>query len=985
MSRFAVWAHFGAFALSIALTFFSHITYAQIPARGSSASRRPNVILVMTDDQGYGDLGIHGNSKIRTPNLDALARESVRLTDFHVDPTCAETRSALMTGRYATRVGVWHTVMGRSILQEDETTMAEFFRRAGYRTGMFGKWHLGDNYPYRPIDRGFEEVLAHGGGGIGQTPDHWGNDYFGDTFFHNGRPEKQTGYCTDIFFRAALDFISRHRNEPFFCYLATNAPHGPYRVDPSYSDPYVKAGVPPTMARFYGMITNIDENMGHLLEKLREWKLRDNTIVIFMTDNGTAAGLARRGEKGSWRGFNAGMRGKKGSQYEGGHRVPCFWSWPAGSFARDAEVPHLAAHIDILPTLAELCGLPRPDDGHPWDGRSLASLLRNPQATFPQRTLLVHSQRVDRPQKWRKCSVMRGRWRLVDGKELYDLRSDPGQERDIASDHPELVTELRQAYEAWWKELEPEFDQMVEFPLGDRHAPSVTLTAHDWHPLPQTRGLPPWNQTMIAQDPAVNGYWAVHVKGPGRYRVTLRMRPPSVLYRFRTGRATIEFHFQNETVEAAVEVPSGAQQIDFEVDLPAGSARLHSVVEEEGRGARGAYFATIRKLDDLDLGATPALRANDRIVWLGAGLLERMQRLGYTETWLLSRLDARGVTFRNLGWSGDDVWGTARAVFGTQVDGFDRLRRDLVDARPTAVVVQYGANEASDANMSSSTFRAGLLQVVDLVESMGARVILMTPRAREEIGPPLPDPSAYNARLARLCDVQKEIARSHAIPWIDLFSRTGGRLTDDGVHITPFGYWRLGKRIAEALAGPPQPWLIDLDMRTDALEATGCLITALEKSEHGVAWTATDRHLPPPPPPSDAPRNARWLLNLGTLRIRHLPLGHYRLVVDGKPLQEARFDAFAFGRTITARPGEDQAEELRRRIVEKNQLYFHRYRPQNETYLFLFRKHEQGNNAKEVFEFEPLVEKVEQEIERLRRPVAHRWQVVRTRDVRTEP
>ena len=202
------------------------------PAATSTPGRQapPNVVLVVTDDQGYGDLGCHGNPILRTPNLDALYRRSVRLTDFHVGPTCAPTRASLMTGRYCNRTGVWHTIMGRSLLRRDEVTMADVFAAGGYRTGIFGKWHLGDNYPYRPQDRGFHEVLIHGGGGVGQTPDAWGNDYFDDTYLHNGTPEKFSGYCTDVWFDGAMRFIEDNRDRPFFAYLATNAPHSPYRV-----------------------------------------------------------------------------------------------------------------------------------------------------------------------------------------------------------------------------------------------------------------------------------------------------------------------------------------------------------------------------------------------------------------------------------------------------------------------------------------------------------------------------------------------------------------------------------------------------------------------------------------------------------------------------------------------------------------------------------------------------------------------------------
>ena len=263
----------------------------------AASNRQPNVVLIMTDDQGYGDIGAHGNTMIRTPNLDHLHSQSIRFTNFHVDPTCSPTRSALMTGRYSTRTGVWHTIMGRSLMFSDEVTMAQVFESAGYRTGIFGKWHLGDNHPMRPQDRGFQESVVIGGGGITQTPDFWGNDYFDDTYSHNGVPEKYSGYCTDVFFENALRFIEKNRTTPFFAYVPTNVPHGPFNIADTYSRPYRDKGVPADMTNFYGMIENADENIGRLLAKLKEWGLDENTLVIFMTDNGTAAGVARPNAK----------------------------------------------------------------------------------------------------------------------------------------------------------------------------------------------------------------------------------------------------------------------------------------------------------------------------------------------------------------------------------------------------------------------------------------------------------------------------------------------------------------------------------------------------------------------------------------------------------------------------------------------------------------------------------------------------------------
>ncbi|HID07217.1 MAG TPA: N-acetylgalactosamine 6-sulfate sulfatase, partial [Armatimonadetes bacterium] len=392
---------------------------------------------MITDDQGYGDLGCHGNPVIQTPNLDWLHAHSTRLTNFHVDPLCSPTRAALMTGRYSCRVGVWATILGRSLLRREEATMADIFAANGYRTGIFGKWHLGDNYPFRPQDRGFQEVLVHGGGGIGQTPDFWGNDYFDDTYWHNGRPEAFKGYCTDVFFDAALKFIEANRDHPFFAYIATNAPHSPFHVPEKYAEPYLKMGVPQHRARFYGMITNIDENVGRLLTRLRECGLEGDTIVIFTTDNGTSAGYdPRTGD-----GYNAGMRGIKGSAYDGGHRTPCFIRW-AGELQEGRDISSLTAHFDLLPTLIELCGLENPERIQ-FDGISLVPLLTGAVRDLPDRTIIVHTQQIDHPQKWRTCAVMTNRWRLVNGGELYDMTIDPGQEKNVANQYQDVVKELR--------------------------------------------------------------------------------------------------------------------------------------------------------------------------------------------------------------------------------------------------------------------------------------------------------------------------------------------------------------------------------------------------------------------------------------------------------------------------------------------------------------------------------------------------------------
>ena len=556
----------------------------------AEAARRPNVILIMTDDQGYGDVGAHGNTMIQTPHLDRLAAESTRLTNFHVDPTCAPTRAALMTGRFSVRTGVWHTIMGRSLLRRDEHTLANAFADNDYTTGIFGKWHLGDNYPYRPHDRGFDEVFIHGGGGVGQTPDYFGNDYFDDTYFHNGQPEQVEGYCTDVWFDRALDFIAESREQPFFCYLATNAPHSPYRVDAKYSQPYVDQGVPRNMANFYGMITNFDENLGRLLARLDELQLAENTILIFMTDNGTAAGVdPNRSAGAGWRGFDARMRGKKGSAYDGGHRVPFYIRWPA-EFETTREIDQLAAHIDVLPTLAELCGFQEMPEVA-LDGTSLAPLLHGDADDWPERTLVVDSQRIEHPEKWRQSAVMAQRWRLVNGGQLFDIQADPAQKRDVAAEHSVVVAELRSEYEAWWRSVSKRFDEMCPIVLGHEAENPTLLTGHDWH-TPIKQG--PWHQGLVRNEEFFgNGPWSVEVSQPGRYAITLYKQPPYMDHPLEAAAARLKI----ADIDDRQKPKRDAASVRFEVTLPEGETQLQTWLTDAATGkTRGAYYVEVERL-----------------------------------------------------------------------------------------------------------------------------------------------------------------------------------------------------------------------------------------------------------------------------------------------------------------------------------------------------------------------------------------------------
>ena len=590
--------------------------------------KHPNVILILTDDQGYGDIAAHGNPYISTPNLDRLYSESIRLTNYHVSPTSSPTRAALLTGRYNNRTGVWHTVTGRSRIREDEITMGQIFSDNGYETGMFGKWHLGFSYPARPMDKGFKTAVYHGGGGVGNTPDYWDNDYFDDHYFVNGEARPFTGYCTDVWFSEASKFIRNNKNRPFFCYLATNAPHGPYYVEDKYSGPYKNNPNIPN-PNFYGMITNIDENLGKLRKLLEDLDIADNTILIFMTDNGTAAGVQLDGH---WRdgyptdiGFNAGMRGKKGSPYEGGHRVPCFIYWPNGNYKKGVDLEKLTAHVDILPTLAEICRLKIPA-GYYSDGVSLVKAFGGDTGYLNDRTIIVDSQRKEVPEKWRLCSVMSGNWRLVNGKELYNLESDPGQRNDLASEYPGIVAKLRNSYENWFADVFSNWEIRSYSVIGDIHSGETILTSHDWMEVVRADGSPAINedgeetpvfaQSQVRSGAMLNGNWDINVSSPGEYSIELRRWPreadleicgglPASVIPIPGGRpfgpgkalkismASIKIGDQEESLK----VEPGDKYIIFRIKLKEGKTQLNTRFTNGNDISMGAYYVYLNKLN----------------------------------------------------------------------------------------------------------------------------------------------------------------------------------------------------------------------------------------------------------------------------------------------------------------------------------------------------------------------------------------------------
>jgi arylsulfatase A-like enzyme len=559
------------------------------------AQDRPNVILIMTDDQGYGDIAAHGHPHLKTPNMDRLREMSVRLENFHVDPTCSPTRSALMTGRYSGRVGVWHTVMGRNMLREDETTLADVFSRAGYRTGIFGKWHLGDTYPYGAKFRGFDDAIVHYAGGVGQTPDFWGNDYFEDHYNDNGQWRRFQGYCTDVWFREALRFIRESRDQPFFLYLPTNAahqtrPHVPER----YKALYEEVDEPDRLRIFWGMVTNIDDNLGVMMDRLEHWGLLENTILIFMGDNGTTMGPGHwpaGNQRAEWSGrFNAGMRGSKGSHYDGGHRVFSYIYYPAAGIRGGRDVNHITAHIDLMPTLLELTGIGAPDSVE-FDGKSLVPLLTRQDNEWPERTLFVQNQRVLDPIKWKDTSVMTDRWRLVNNTELYDMHQDQGQLNNVIENHPDVADRLRIEYEEWWDDISRRFDETTPLYIGAEQQNPVQLNAHDW----MSAELPPWNQPHIVERQPGNGPWRVQVANSGLYTFVLRERPEVANFPLRAAEARLRI---GDHIDETKTVNRGETGVRFEVELEAGPAEIKTWLIEDDGTSRGAYYVDVFRLND---------------------------------------------------------------------------------------------------------------------------------------------------------------------------------------------------------------------------------------------------------------------------------------------------------------------------------------------------------------------------------------------------
>lgn len=482
----------------------SHLLHAS-----EKLAKKPNIIFVMTDDQGYPVVGAHGHPWIKTPHLDAMHAKSLRFDRFMMGSTCAPSRAGIMTGNHSIRNGVTHTIFERERLNLKATTIPEVLKPAGYTSGYFGKWHLGDEEAYQPENRGFDEVFIHGAGGIGQKfkgscADVPGNKYFDPVFKHNGRFVKTSGYCTDILFQATLGWIKEVKDseQPFFAFLSTNAPHSPFVAPPEYQERFQKLGFSKSAAGFYGMIEHIDLNMGLMFEKLDTWGLLENTIVIFTSDNGmTTKGcglggkagrpqvkLGTDGEGNAMMTYNAGMKGLKGTVDEGGVRVPFFVRWD-GMIKEGRTVDTVVSYLDILPTLADAAGTELPD-AQEFEGKSLKPFFADSAPEWEDR---LHFQHVTRwnlnanpdDYKWKNYSVRNQRFRYVQGV-LYDMENDPNQLKDVTAEFPEVVESMTKAYEKFWDEVRPlMINETV--PLAEEKPYHV-----DYNAQKQGAGIPLW-------------------------------------------------------------------------------------------------------------------------------------------------------------------------------------------------------------------------------------------------------------------------------------------------------------------------------------------------------------------------------------------------------------------------------------------------------------------------------------------------------------
>ena len=524
-----------------------------------------NVVFMLSDTQSYYEMSCHGHAVVKTPNIDRMAEQGVDFQHFYAPPFCSPSRSLIMTGKYALRSGVHDTFGGRSIMHKKDNTIADIMKAGGYRTGIFGKWHLGFSYPHRPQDRGFDKVFVHRGGGIGQLEDYYGNDHYDATFIHNGKEELAKGYSTDVLFEQAMSWIEKKDGTPFFCFISTPATHGPHHgpIDAEGN----KTGL-------NGMIENFDMNVGRMIAKIDELGIRSNTVLIYGSDQGMNDRGAPHGEVSI------------DLAHDSMHHVPFMVRLPS---EKPSINKRLAGMVDFVPTVLDLCGIEAPDD---LDGISLKPLIVDKDDDYPaDRTLIIQCPRSRSSQKWQNVSVKTDQWRLSNGKQLYDILADPRQKHDIAFQHPEIVNKLNEKYEAFWRTIPDQSTTLSRHELGAKECPNVTLNGMDWY-----TGSRPWNSSSFkGTNREQNGAWAVTIVKDGTYSFELRRYPREAdkaigvtHARIRLGEVVREKQIEEIARFATFELNLKAGDYDLQTWLNSGSG-LNSDTGKHNYGALFVY------------------------------------------------------------------------------------------------------------------------------------------------------------------------------------------------------------------------------------------------------------------------------------------------------------------------------------------------------------------------------------------------------------
>ena len=532
-----------------------------------TASDQPNVVFILSDNQSFYEMSCHGHADIKTPHIDRLAGQSLEFTNFHAPPYCSPSRAVILTGRYAMRSGVFTTIAGRSILHKDEKTLPQFLKPNGYHSAIFGKWHLGFSYPYRPQDRGFDEVFVHGGGGVGQMEDYYGNSLFDTTFIHNGKVSPSKGYCTDVLFDQAIEYVeAKHKEkQPFFCFVSTPVTHSPHHGPKELVSQLKAQGIQGNV-QLYAQVQNLDSNIGRMMKKIEELGLAEDTILVYASDQGM-------NDRGAPHGDN-----RKGLGFDPAHHVPFMLRFPG---AKPKVVSRLAGMIDFFPTILDLCGIKVPNN---IDGISLKPLLLGKKGYPEDRTLIIQCPRSRNASKWKNSAVKTDRWRLVNGEKLYDVTIDPRQNTDVAGQNPDVVDQLRIAYEAYWEDFPDQATTLSRHLLGHPGGDEVVLNGMDWY-----LGASPWNSG--AYNRPSTGAWAVTLSEKGRYQFECRRFPRSADKS--VGASSAEIRIGEQTVQTTLAEPD--KKTTFILALEPGDYDLEAFFTI-GKKRFGALWVHVKKL-----------------------------------------------------------------------------------------------------------------------------------------------------------------------------------------------------------------------------------------------------------------------------------------------------------------------------------------------------------------------------------------------------